>query len=186
MTNKPMLSVERELLDRVVDNRYREKENISIARHEALWELRALLDKPMEPSKFVGAAQYWSENEQALRDVCRFGGLKGLVYQVVRDRERTAAQHQGEPVAYRWRVVGLREWTFSDCSVEFDARANDERFVAQALYAEQPAPVAVDPEMLERFPEINFSNYGQDEVEALQAWSFEAYDAIARLNGVKP
>lgn len=46
MTNKPMLSVERGLLERVVDNRYREKENISIARHEALWELRALLDKP--------------------------------------------------------------------------------------------------------------------------------------------
>ena len=52
--------------------------------------------------------------------------------------------------------------------------------------AEQPAPVAVDAEILERFPEINFANYGQDEVEALQAWAFEAYEAIARLNGVKP
>ena len=52
--------------------------------------------------------------------------------------------------------------------------------------AEQPAPVAVDAEILERFPEINFANYGQDEVEALQAWAFEAYEAIARLTGVKP
>ena len=61
--------------------------------------LRALLDAPAKPSKFVGAAQYWSENEQALRDVCRFEGLKGLVYQVVRDCDKPAAQPQGEPVA---------------------------------------------------------------------------------------
>ena len=46
MTNKPKLSVERELLERVADNRYRDKERISIARHEALWELRGLLDEP--------------------------------------------------------------------------------------------------------------------------------------------
>lgn len=29
-----------------------------------------------------------------------------------------------------------------------------------------------------RFPEINFSNYGEQEVEALQAWAFEALDQI--------
>lgn len=50
----------------------------------------------------------------------------------------------------------------------------------------QGAPLAVDAEILDRFPEINFANYGQEEVEALQAWAFEAYEAIARLNGVKP
>lgn len=37
------IEVSRELLERVVDNRYRDKENISIARHEALWELMGLL-----------------------------------------------------------------------------------------------------------------------------------------------
>lgn len=57
-------------------------------------------------------------------------------------RAKPAAPHQGEPVAYRWRVVGHREWTFSDCSVEFDARSNDDRFEAQALYAEHPDPAA--------------------------------------------
>lgn len=56
----------------------------------------------------------------------------------------------------------------------------------RARLAKQPALVAVDVGLLERFPEINFANYGQDEVEALQAWAFEAYEAIARLNGVKP
>lgn len=33
-------------------------------------------------------------------------------------------------------------------------------------------------DLLARFPEINFSNYGQQEVEALQAWAFEALDQI--------
>lgn len=34
-------------------------------------------------------------------------------------------------------------------------------------------------ELLGRFPEINFSNYGQQEVEALQAWALEAFDALS-------
>ncbi|WP_165677430.1 hypothetical protein [Metapseudomonas otitidis] len=34
-------------------------------------------------------------------------------------------------------------------------------------------------ELLSRFPEINFSNYGQQEVEALQAWALEAFDALS-------
>jgi hypothetical protein len=50
---------------------------------------------------------------------------------------------QGEPVAYRWRVKGHDNWVASVCKVEFGARANDDRFVAQALYTSQPAPVSV-------------------------------------------
>lgn len=34
-------------------------------------------------------------------------------------------------------------------------------------------------ELLGRFPEINFNNYGQQEVEALQAWALEAFDALS-------
>ena len=172
MTNKPMLSVERDLIERAV------QAIINTSQMQpALNELRALLDKPAEPSKFVGAAQYWSENEQALRDVCRFEGLKGLVYQVVRDRDKPAAQHQGEVAQLHEEIERLRI-RGQNCS--------NKVATLRAQMAEQPAPVAVDAEILERFPEINFANYGQDEVEALQAWAFEAYEAIARLNGVKP
>jgi hypothetical protein len=39
--------------------------------------------------------------------------------------------------------------------------------------------------LLERFPEINFANYGQDEVEALQAWAFEAHDALSEQASAK-
>ena len=46
MTNKPMLSVERELLELVTDNKHIDKESISIRRWEALCKLRAILSKP--------------------------------------------------------------------------------------------------------------------------------------------
>lgn len=114
MTNKPMLSVERELIEWIFGCTIPQ---FFLERHEKLKELRALLDKPSEPSKFVGAAQYWSENEQVLRDVCRFEGLKGLVYQVVRDRDNPAAQHQGEAFTYSSKQAtncagcGLRKHT---------------------------------------------------------------------------
>ena len=46
MTNKSMLSVERKLLEIVTDNRYINKESISIRRWEALCKLRSILSKP--------------------------------------------------------------------------------------------------------------------------------------------
>ena len=105
-------------------------------------ELRALLEAPAAPTNFEGAAQYWSENEQALRDVCRFEGLKGLVYQVVRDCAKPAAQPQGEPVAYqRKSKIEGSEWHYiHGCDV---AEAISMGFEVRPLYAEQPAPVAV-------------------------------------------
>lgn len=45
MTNKPMLSVERELLERVTDNMHIDKESISIRRWEAICKLRAILSR---------------------------------------------------------------------------------------------------------------------------------------------
>lgn len=56
----------------------------ALGMHGYAERLNAFLDAP-EQTPVVGAAQYWSENEQALRDVCKFEGLKGLVWQVVRD-----------------------------------------------------------------------------------------------------
>ena len=46
MTNKPMLSVELELLELVTDNKHIDKESICIRRWEALCKLRAILNKP--------------------------------------------------------------------------------------------------------------------------------------------
>ena len=181
MTNKPMLSVElRALLERASNNLCSGEEAYAVQQ-----ELRALLDEPDETFNLQG----WSIDHSAGRPILMHNkcsvieaeqayGLLNLI--------ETAAQNQGDPVAWRykksWEKTG---WKVCD-NHPTDYGIDDECYEIQALYAEQPAPVAVDAEILERFPEINFANYGQDEVEALQAWAFEAYEAIARLNGVKP
>ena len=96
-----------------------------------------------------------------------------------------------EPVAWAVEISGCLKFFEQKKSAEnarrrYERVMDSERMEPYPLFAEQPAPVAVDAEILERFPEINFANYGQEEVEALQAWAFEAYEAIARLNVVKP
>jgi hypothetical protein len=102
MTNKPKLSVERELLERVADNRYRDKERISIARHEALWELRALLDKQS----------------------C--GACNGCANGCTLDREspqvEPAAPHQGEPVPcdHQWIDDGQFLLVCTACGAQDD------------------------------------------------------------------
>jgi len=145
MSDKPMLSVERDLIERASRQLLDwECADDGEEVRRTFVELRALLDKPAEPSKFVGAAQYWSENEQALRDVCKFEGLKGLVYQVVRDRDRPAAQHQGEPV--RWeRMSKMMGGAWWPCANKAEAdEAVTCGWTVRPLYAEQPAPV--DPQ----------------------------------------
>lgn len=108
--------------------------------------------------------------------------------------QKPAAQRQGGPVAWRGLNAGgevVTEWIDGQPPERMtDLCGNAASFdKIEHAYAEQPAPVAVvlpDAEILDRFPEINFGNYGQDEVEALQAWAFEAYEVIEKLNGLKP
>ena len=112
MTNKPMLSVERELLERVADNRYRDKERISIARHEALWELRALLDEPPH-TRQEGYGEAFNRVSNELEDLRALldepDGKNWEYFHNAMESERDywkalaqkpAAQHQGEPVAW--------------------------------------------------------------------------------------
>ena len=62
-----------------------------------------------------------------------------------------------------------------------DATISDDLFTQ--LVGALDAPRQPEGDGLEvvasQFPEINFANYGQDEVEALQAWGFTALDAMA-------
>ena len=125
MTNKPKLSVERELLERVSDNRYRDKERISIARHEALWELRALLDKQS----------------------C--GACNGCANGCKLDREspqvEPAAPRQDEPVA-------IVDETDDGLFIEFVYGENGNPLKrGDKLYTDQPAPVAEVPEVPEGY-----------------------------------
>ena len=153
MTNKPMLSVERELLERVVDNRYREKENISIARHEALWELRALLDEPattpncqqIQPDE----AAMLNNGEYTPEELFGVGGkptcpgcdeCKGYCM--------PAAQQQGEPVACSI-CRDLGDWCLECEEAEFANWAD--RHFASADYRKTGAGVYIQDWMRHAF-----------------------------------
>lgn len=76
MTNKPMLSVERKLLEIVTDNRYINKESISIRRWEALCKLRSILSKQSEQhqGEAVAICRLWNEGGSGERTSVEFIG----------------------------------------------------------------------------------------------------------------
>lgn len=161
MTNKPMLSVERDLIERAV------QAIINTSQMQpALNELHALLDKPDE----CRCKRYGKDNPHWPCPV----------------HADPAAQHQGEPVAIcrLWNEGGSGERT----SVEF---INGPCADGTLLYAEQPAPVAVvmpdlNKIVLRRALEIpaGYTLDGSMKYE-LQIWQ-AALAEVARLNGVKP
>ena len=163
MTNKPKLSVERELLERVADNRYRDKERISIARHEALWELRGLLDKQS----------------------C--GACNGCANGCTLDREspqvEPAAPHKGEPVAKAKPVAKLHAERLTGRDGEYGVTVEDSEWFNTCrltggifnLYAEQPAPVAVElPERSSQDYAIEHAEYMAQSADDVLA-KFQAY-----------
>lgn len=137
MTNKPMLSVDRDLLERVVDNRYREKENISISRHEALWELRALIDKP--PSGWLPCSPNILESGVDCATAPRWSSKEWDGHS--HWHPSLAAHKQPAPV---YQVCdGVNGWIDVDL-LRYNACCLDpEEYECRVLYAEQPAPVAV-------------------------------------------
>ena len=200
MTNKPMLSVDRELLEKWSSGWIK-------AEHHA--EMRAILDKPVFESQYAGMNQ---QQAQAVSD-----GVDEILH------GKPAAQHQGEPVAWRykksWEKTG---WKVCD-KHPTDYGIDDECYEIQALYAEQPAPVADQAQceeckgwgyhenhhegggtecgecggsgnatvavavvMPERKTKADYSGYiEQFQSEAVALYN-EALDDVARLNGVKP
>lgn len=123
MTNKPMLSVERELPELVTEN---------WNGTDARIELRALLDDP--------------EKDYVLINGMHFSHAEILEWRekACADMEK-AAQHQGEPVGWRdpshvWATLSDKtkiEWLASKSGGHIEA-ANAYTI---PLYAEQPAPV---------------------------------------------
>lgn len=146
MTNKPMLSVERELLDRLrvpaedVWIEWSGDAGKDLA--DALDELRALLDEPVLESQYDGMTQ---AQAQAVSD-----GVDEILH------GKPAAQHQGEPVAWSYcpecgceelhheegehkQCANCHQEWFSDINYSEVVRGN-----LQKLKSEQPAPVAAE------------------------------------------
>jgi hypothetical protein len=202
MTNKPMLSVERELLERLakIENigSYVESGPSSdlcpACLNEGKWnwamgmvvsvnpiahdddcplnELRALLDKPARPvPECVGDLERFEADDGVF---VRLGDVIDML------GNEKATQHQGEPVA--WLGSGVPFLRRED-AIEY-ASYKDKRVTA--LYAEQPAPVAMvmpEPYGLAMFKMLS----GFDSVTPEQfnlVWT-ACRKEVARLNGVK-
>lgn len=127
MTNKPMLIVERELLERLVKGEpYSNWSALDDDRIQATEELRALLDKPVLESQYEGMTQ---DQAQAVSD-----GVDEILH------GKPVAQHQGEPVAWY-----KPHWNGLSAEIRLGSKLYDAAFpeMWHKLYAEQPAPVAV-------------------------------------------
>ena len=204
MTNKPMLSVERELLERAAS---------AIEKHHGSlqWviatELRALLDKPAA----TDFESWWAETgEQLTKHEIGLKDLMRCAYEAV-----PAAQHQGEPVAWIKPDVA-KTLTKDECCYAFGSQNPKGTLIP--LYAEQPAPVAPASQCApcngkgsisdDDGIDMGICNFcdgsGAKSVAVVmperkpdpgmvagmmskwaQGWN-EALDDVARLNGVKP
>ena len=177
MTNKPMLSVEREMLERWTTGR---------ASLSHLAEMRALLDKP------------------ACKECNDVGYLVSFGQQRTCWACKPAAQHQGEPVVLT--EVEVSQFLTDALTAAGMVRhgKQDKKFaerladrcvrVRSAWYAEQPAPVVVVmPELESEFEawwesDGQYCRAGGGSYE--KTFAYRAYEAalaeVARLNGVKP
>lgn len=170
-------------------------------------ELRALLERLLSHD-FAEECQ-----ECGIGYSDAWGELRALLDKEV-DMDSDASKHQGDPVAWRykksWEKTG---WKVCD-KHPTDYGIDDECYEIQALYAEQPAPVAVVMPFaekviskLQRFHECSDDGHGADigrhwfdtltqlgllnrvqRSPALWEITDQGEDVleVARLNGVKP
>lgn len=174
-TNQTIDGVPRELLENCAS--YMEGSASGTVR---IWHdrLRALLDAPVEPVEVVQADN--ADQALTLLDfalsfaLCNMdhGGTRRDVKKAQAHlesyRKFKAAQPQGEPVAYRCRHSATEPWFFSDKPGYWEW---------QALYAEQPAPVAV---VGTRTPFEIEHDAGPGDEAAFRQWRQE------RLNTARP
>lgn len=191
MTNKPMLSVERDLIERAV------QAIINTSQMQpALNELRALLDKQAEcrckrygkdnphwpcPVHAEPAAQHQSvppliatlhENGELIADQATIAQQAKLI-----DLLKGKGQGQGEPVLFVC-PDDLTNENFIGISGKFKR----DTVHVQPLYAEQPAPATVGMPERQIVPDNLMAGLTRKWCEG---WN-DALEEVARLNGAKP
>lgn len=169
MTDKPMLSVEREVIEKAL----RDALTIRFDTDSHVTKLRAILDKPDE----CRCKRYGKDNPHWPCPV----------------HAEPSAQHQGDPVAWSYcpecgceelhhecgehkQCKNCHQEWFRDIDYSEVVRGN-----LQKLKADQPAPVAVV--MPERMADT--WNGNRDYLTYDKGWN-DALADVARLNGVKP
>ena len=127
MTNKPKLSVERELLESFAA--YVADSPNAVMRARAT-KLRAILDKPCDYCSFCQGRGAVSADHMNMRTCPKC---------------KAAAQHQGEPVAWQ-RTSAMQGGKWFDLPAADVEAAKSAGYAVRPLFVEQPAPVAVVPE----------------------------------------
>lgn len=171
MTNKSMLIVERELLERL----FRVGLNaVGFGCKTPAEELRALLDNPAPVDDRAGSLV-----PEELVELLR----ADLRQEVESARLSLAAQHQGEPVAY----MAKRKTPTGNARLDrplLSLVGEDgwgPAFECVPLYAEPPAPVAVM--MPERMYSDSLPSWAEEQ-KLVRGWN-ACLEEVARLNGVK-
>ena len=173
MTNKPMLSVERELIAGICDD-------FEAGRHlkacAGASKLRAILEDQHRPPPVKLYC-----NVSNVHITCNEDGSYTI-------NPMPAAQHQGEPVAWSLEVEGYTTVLYENyqkaLSEQEHFRGRGRTAEIHPLHREQPAPVAVV--LPERKTKADYSGYiEQFQSEAAGLYN-SALDDVARLNGVKP
>ena len=135
MTNKPMLSVERELLESFAAYVADSPNAVMRAR---VAQLRALLDRPAYPDRLCHA------DKNAHPYIC--GCLKGDAEAQRRfdEHHSKAAQHQGEPEGWVLFKDGKLAWEHGEeiISTIFESHL-DARFEWRPFFTEQPVPLKI-------------------------------------------
>lgn len=170
MTNKPMLSVERGLLESCWAALMQKGQVV-----KAL-ELRALLDKPVDPPyprvEIVKAHKHTCSCVVGDSGVCDCGAIvNGVAVKV-----EPAAQHQGEPVFMKPQYSSLPGLKIV---------CEEGEIGAEAFYrapVDQSAPVAVVMPERRDLSLIKGPGYWEGQYDGWNACLAE----VARLNGVKP
>lgn len=204
MTNKPMLSVERELLETVCNAFEAGQQDVA---WQAASKLRALIDKPalvdaypeagLIPAELVAllradlresieAAKLWLASNANGGPVeeghlgCVATAIEMLRLGDSRDQlagdflDKPAAQHQGEPV-----MPGSEEFSYMSTIELRGYHAGWYAACIQNRSAEKPAPVAVV------MPERKPAEWRGISATFASGWN-ACLDEVARLNGVKP
>ena len=215
MTNKPMLSVEREVIEKAL----RDALTIRFDTDSHVTKLRSLLDKPAEidltPKRLAHAESVIEQQNNV---------IKSLRAELV-ESYRVDSKHQGEPVVKAKPVAKLHAERLSGRDGEYGVTVEDSEWLNTCrltggifnLYCEQSAPVAVDTERLDFilcksrtvtteilpdgyalyveeglmgekvYPQVKASIVGKENRKSLQRQAIDlAIAEVARLNGGKP
>ena len=193
MTNKPMLSVERELLERITRPQLKRRDET--VRRRAITELRAILDKPAKPTpECVGDLERFEADDGVF---VRLGDVIDML------ANEKAARHQGEPpliatLHENGELIAAQATIAQQAKLIYLLRAGHQpaplavvmpggfMIAERCIWTEEQAKAAGDTiTLLKNVPGMTDRDLGLAAADAAQCKAPDiSLDDVARLNGV--